>query len=173
MSDCFRPGDIIRAEVVSLGDARSYYLTTSRNELGVVYAKSMAAGALTCEAHNQQRRAACGSSPAPRLTKPALHTHHVCAKRPSQSLCCLCGCRCANGAHQLGGDAVPRIQEHREAQGGNRLCCCNGAEIVAVAAAACKGTPPMGHKTFPGAGRVPLHQTLSTATCLSKSTSLS
>lgn len=47
MSECFRPGDIIRAEVVSLGDARSYYLTTSRNELGVVYAKSMAAGAMT------------------------------------------------------------------------------------------------------------------------------
>ncbi|GFH17409.1 S1 motif domain-containing protein [Haematococcus lacustris] len=61
---CFRPGDIVRAEVLSLGDARSYYLTTAkvggllhithttapglpgvkqqRNELGVVYAKSSA-----------------------------------------------------------------------------------------------------------------------------------
>ncbi len=43
--DCFRPGDIVRAEVLSLGDARSYYLTTSKNELGVVYARSAAAGA--------------------------------------------------------------------------------------------------------------------------------
>ncbi|GBF88330.1 exosome complex component CSL4 [Raphidocelis subcapitata] len=42
MSDCFRPGDVVRAEVVSLGDARSYHLTTARNELGVVHATSMA-----------------------------------------------------------------------------------------------------------------------------------
>ena len=42
--DCFRPGDIVRAEVLSLGDARSYYLTTAKNELGVVYARSAAAG---------------------------------------------------------------------------------------------------------------------------------
>ncbi|GLI65670.1 hypothetical protein VaNZ11_009274 [Volvox africanus] len=43
--DCFRPGDIVRAEVLSLGDARSYYLSTAKNELGVVYARSAAAGA--------------------------------------------------------------------------------------------------------------------------------
>ncbi|GLC33323.1 hypothetical protein PLESTB_000345800 [Pleodorina starrii] len=44
MYDCFRPGDIVRAEVVSLGDARSYHLSTAKNELGVVYARSAAAG---------------------------------------------------------------------------------------------------------------------------------
>ncbi|KXZ47854.1 hypothetical protein GPECTOR_32g466 [Gonium pectorale] len=44
MYDCFRPGDIVRAEVVSLGDARSYYLSTAKNELGVVYARSAASG---------------------------------------------------------------------------------------------------------------------------------
>ncbi len=38
MSECFRPGDIVRATVISLGDARSYYLSTASNELGVVYA---------------------------------------------------------------------------------------------------------------------------------------
>ncbi|GIL61892.1 hypothetical protein Vafri_16251 [Volvox africanus] len=43
--DCFRPGDIVRAEVLSLGDARSYYLSTAKNDLGVVYARSAAAGA--------------------------------------------------------------------------------------------------------------------------------
>lgn len=37
----FRPGDIVKAEVLSLGDARSYYLTTGKNELGVIYAKSI------------------------------------------------------------------------------------------------------------------------------------
>jgi exosome complex RNA-binding protein Csl4 len=42
MYACFRPGDIVRAEILSLGDQRSYYLTTAKNELGVVYAKSVA-----------------------------------------------------------------------------------------------------------------------------------
>jgi exosome complex component CSL4 len=42
MYDCFRPGDIVLAEVLSLGDARSYFLTTAKNELGVVHAKSLA-----------------------------------------------------------------------------------------------------------------------------------
>ena len=42
---CFRPGDLVRAEVVGLGDARSYYLSTAKNELGVVHAQSAAGGA--------------------------------------------------------------------------------------------------------------------------------
>lgn len=42
----FRPGDVVRAEVLSLGDARSYHLTTAKNELGVVYAKSVAGARL-------------------------------------------------------------------------------------------------------------------------------
>ena len=41
---CFRPGDLVRAAVLSLGDSRSYLLTTARNELGVVYAKSATSG---------------------------------------------------------------------------------------------------------------------------------
>lgn len=40
LADCFRPGDIVRAQVISLGDARSYYLSTAGNELGVIYAVS-------------------------------------------------------------------------------------------------------------------------------------
>ena len=31
-----------RAQVISLGDARSYYLSTAKNELGVVFASSVA-----------------------------------------------------------------------------------------------------------------------------------
>uniref|UniRef100_A0A0D6RAG2 S1 motif domain-containing protein n=1 Tax=Araucaria cunninghamii TaxID=56994 RepID=A0A0D6RAG2_ARACU len=38
----FRPGDVIRAEVLSLGDARAYYLSTAKNDLGVVSAESVA-----------------------------------------------------------------------------------------------------------------------------------
>ncbi|KAJ2581622.1 hypothetical protein GGH95_001982 [Coemansia sp. RSA 1836] len=40
MIETFRPGDIIRAEVISLGDQRSYYLATVKNEHGVVFAQS-------------------------------------------------------------------------------------------------------------------------------------
>ena len=39
---CFRPGDIVRAEILSAGDARSFYLTTAKPELGVIFAKSLA-----------------------------------------------------------------------------------------------------------------------------------
>jgi exosome complex component CSL4 len=38
---CFRPGDLVRAEVISLGDSRAYYLTTAKPEYGVVMAKSI------------------------------------------------------------------------------------------------------------------------------------
>ncbi|KAF9154443.1 Exosome complex component CSL4 [Linnemannia schmuckeri] len=42
----FRPGDIVRAQVISLGDARSYYLSTASNELGVIFGTSVAGGSL-------------------------------------------------------------------------------------------------------------------------------
>ena len=38
----FRPGDVVRARVLSLGDARAYYLTTAAIELGVIFAQSAA-----------------------------------------------------------------------------------------------------------------------------------
>lgn len=37
--ECFQPGDVVRATVISLGDGVSYYLTTARSDLGVVFAK--------------------------------------------------------------------------------------------------------------------------------------
>lgn len=40
-----RPGDIIRARVISLGDSTQYFLSTAENGLGVRWAKS-AAGAI-------------------------------------------------------------------------------------------------------------------------------
>lgn len=40
IADCFRPGDLVKAAVLSLGDGSNYYLTTARNDLGVVFAKS-------------------------------------------------------------------------------------------------------------------------------------
>jgi exosome complex component CSL4 len=57
IGECFRGGDVVRSQVVSacrarlsashcskisLGDARSYFVTTARNDLGVIFATSEA-----------------------------------------------------------------------------------------------------------------------------------
>ena len=38
--DSFKPGDIVRAAVILLGDGMNYYLSTARDDLGVIFAKS-------------------------------------------------------------------------------------------------------------------------------------
>ena len=40
MGEMFRVGDLVRGVVISLGDQSNYYLSTARNELGVLMAKS-------------------------------------------------------------------------------------------------------------------------------------
>ena len=40
MHRCVRPGDVVLAAVLSLGDSRAYYLSTAANDHGVVIAKS-------------------------------------------------------------------------------------------------------------------------------------
>lgn len=35
---CFRPGDAVLAQVISLGDRHSYFLSTAKNDLGVIHA---------------------------------------------------------------------------------------------------------------------------------------
>ena len=42
----FRPGDVVLAKILSLGDSRRYFLTTSETELGVVRAVSSTSGKL-------------------------------------------------------------------------------------------------------------------------------
>ena len=44
MHECFRPGDIVRGVIISLGDSRQYYLSTSEDEAGVLYAKNQVTG---------------------------------------------------------------------------------------------------------------------------------
>lgn len=46
VAESFRVGDVVRAVVISLGDERSYYLSTAKNELGVVMASSAAGNAM-------------------------------------------------------------------------------------------------------------------------------
>ncbi|KAI9671407.1 MAG: exosome 3'-_5 exonuclease subunit ski4 (Csl4) [Alyxoria varia] len=40
IGESFRPGDVVRGVVISLGDQSNYYLSTASNHLGVVLAKS-------------------------------------------------------------------------------------------------------------------------------------
>ncbi|POR36432.1 Exosomal core protein CSL4 [Tolypocladium paradoxum] len=42
MYESFKPGDVVRAQVISLGDQANYYLSTASNELGVIMATSEA-----------------------------------------------------------------------------------------------------------------------------------
>jgi len=44
MAQQFQPGDVILAKVLSLGDARRYYLTTTENDLGVIRANCKISG---------------------------------------------------------------------------------------------------------------------------------
>lgn len=59
---CFRPGDVVRARVLSLGDARSFYLSTAADDLGVVFARSEASGApLVAESEQRMRCPSTGA----------------------------------------------------------------------------------------------------------------
>jgi len=44
MYDSFRPGDVVVAKIISLGDSRRYYLSTAENDLGVMRAVSSTSG---------------------------------------------------------------------------------------------------------------------------------
>jgi len=39
LADCFRPGDLVACRIISMGDARRYFLTTAETELGVIRAE--------------------------------------------------------------------------------------------------------------------------------------
>ena len=97
----FRPGDVVRAVVLALGDGQSYVLTTARDDLGVVHAVSLAGGPGSLIAGCPMP---AGSS-----------------RKASRLAAVRCCCRRANGANQLGGDAVPTYSYCREAQGGQGL----------------------------------------------------
>ena len=46
MHECFMPGDIVRAQVSSLGDSRQYFLSTAEVDFGVILAKAQNTGNL-------------------------------------------------------------------------------------------------------------------------------
>lgn len=75
---CFRPGDVVRAQILSLGDARSYYLTTAKTELGVVLAKSESAAdgtVLVPVSWNQMQCPKTGQREFRKVAKPDQNQH--------------------------------------------------------------------------------------------------
>lgn len=49
----FRPGDVVLGRVVSLGDARFYYVTTADAHLGVVFARSPEGHTMVAVSHQE------------------------------------------------------------------------------------------------------------------------
>ncbi|ORY27891.1 CND01650-like protein [Naematelia encephala] len=70
MGECFRLGDIVRAKVLSLGDARNYYLSTSANELGVIQATSEAGNPLTPVSYQEMEDVVTGTRERRKVAKP-------------------------------------------------------------------------------------------------------
>ncbi|KAL1409750.1 hypothetical protein Q8F55_003747 [Vanrija albida] len=70
MGECFRLGDIVKAKVISLGDARSYYLSTAANELGVVYATSQDGNPLLPVSYQEMEDQVTGKAEKRKVAKP-------------------------------------------------------------------------------------------------------
>jgi len=70
VGDCFRGGDVIKGLVISLGDARSYYITTARNDLGVIFATSEAGGTMEPVSWQEMRCPKTGKVEKRKCAKP-------------------------------------------------------------------------------------------------------
>ncbi|KAK7749376.1 exosome 3'-_5 exonuclease subunit ski4 (Csl4) [Diatrype stigma] len=68
--ESFRPGDIVRAQVISLGDQANYYLATASNELGVIMATSEAGNTMFPVSWKEYRDPETGLSEARKVAKP-------------------------------------------------------------------------------------------------------
>ena len=71
MNEVYRVGDIIRAVVISLGDERSYYISTAGNEYGVVVATSEAGNAMIPASWKEMKDAVTGKGESRKVAKPA------------------------------------------------------------------------------------------------------
>ncbi|KAI1332017.1 hypothetical protein F5Y16DRAFT_358326 [Xylariaceae sp. FL0255] len=68
--ESFRPGDIVRAQVISLGDQANYYLTTANNELGVIMATSEAGNTMFPVSWKEYKDHETGLSEMRKVAKP-------------------------------------------------------------------------------------------------------
>ncbi|KAH9947970.1 hypothetical protein B0H21DRAFT_736337 [Amylocystis lapponica] len=70
IADCFRGGDVVKGLVISLGDARSYYVTTARNDLGVIFATSEAGATMEPVSWQEMRCPKTGKIEKRKCAKP-------------------------------------------------------------------------------------------------------
>ena len=68
--DSFRVGDIVRAQVLSVGDRTGYYLSTARNELGVVLARTETGAHLEPISWSEMRDPRTGTIVVRKVAKP-------------------------------------------------------------------------------------------------------
>lgn len=68
--ESFRPGDIVRASVISLGDQSNYYLSTANNELGVIMGVSEAGNAMYPVSWKEYKDPETGLSESRKVAKP-------------------------------------------------------------------------------------------------------
>ncbi|KAJ5587519.1 uncharacterized protein N7459_003284 [Penicillium hispanicum] len=70
MDEMFRVGDIVRGSVISLGDQSFYYLTTARNDLGVVMARSDAGNMMFPVSWKEMRDPVTGAGEQRKVARP-------------------------------------------------------------------------------------------------------
>jgi exosome complex component CSL4 len=69
--ESFKPGDIVRAQVISLGDQANYYLSTASNELGVILATSEAGNDMVPVSWKEYKDPETGISEPRKVAKPS------------------------------------------------------------------------------------------------------
>lgn len=70
MDEMFRVGDVVRGSVISLGDQSFYYLTTARNDLGVVMARSEAGNMMFPVSWKEMRDPVTGAGEQRKVARP-------------------------------------------------------------------------------------------------------
>lgn len=71
MNEMFRVGDIVKAIVISLGDEKSYYISTAGNEYGVVIARSEAGNPMVPASWKEMRDTVTGKGESRKVAKPS------------------------------------------------------------------------------------------------------
>ncbi|KAF4984404.1 hypothetical protein FDECE_17090 [Fusarium decemcellulare] len=69
--ESFKPGDIVRAQVISLGDQANYYLSTASNDLGVIMATSEAGNDMIPVSWKEYKDLETGISEPRKVAKPS------------------------------------------------------------------------------------------------------
>jgi len=70
MNEMFRVGDIVKASVISLGDERSYYISTAGNDFGVIIARSEVGNPMVPASWKEMKDIVTGKGETRKVAKP-------------------------------------------------------------------------------------------------------